>query len=158
MSRFSYYEEEFPLWLSRLRTPHSFCEDVGSIPGLTQRVKDPVLPASDPALLWLWHKPAAAAMISAPTPGTSICCSCGLRKREEKKNRNWVYTDKRHYKKPHLFQIPSQKVTPLVLPKGSHHDTKPACSIQQVVLKLNWTFRLTGLLYTAFDISLLRRL
>ena len=34
---------EFPLWVSRLRTQHSVREDVGSIPALSQWVKDPVL-------------------------------------------------------------------------------------------------------------------
>ena len=41
-------------------------EDMGSIPGLTQRVKDPVLGrscGSDPELLWLRHKSAALAPI-----------------------------------------------------------------------------------------------
>ena len=35
---------EFLLWLGRLRTQQSFREDVDSIPGLTQWVKDLVLP------------------------------------------------------------------------------------------------------------------
>ena len=37
-------KSEFPLWLSRPRTSHSVHEDVGSIPGLSQWVKDPMLP------------------------------------------------------------------------------------------------------------------
>ena len=35
---------EFPLWLSGLRTQHSVRKDSGSIPGLTQWVKDLALP------------------------------------------------------------------------------------------------------------------
>ena len=34
---------EFLLWLSGLRTPPFLCEDVGSIPGLDEWVKDPML-------------------------------------------------------------------------------------------------------------------
>ena len=33
----------FLLWFSRLRAQHNVCEDVGSIPDLTQWVEDPVL-------------------------------------------------------------------------------------------------------------------
>ena len=56
------------LWFSGLRTWHHLCEDVGSIPGLTQWVKDLAAScsvgcscSSDPVLLWLWL--AAAALI-----------------------------------------------------------------------------------------------
>ena len=52
--------------------PTSIHEDAGLIPGLPQRVKYPSIAVScgvghkcgsDSALLWLWHRPAAAAPI-----------------------------------------------------------------------------------------------
>ena len=55
---------EFLLWLSRLRTQHSAHEVVGSIPGLTQCVKDPALPqgtAQVADVAWMW-----------------CCCGCGV--------------------------------------------------------------------------------
>ena len=45
-----------PVWLRRLRTQHSVHEDAASIPDLAQWVKHQ-------ALLWLWFRPAAVALI-----------------------------------------------------------------------------------------------
>ena len=39
---------------------------------------------SDPALLWLWHRLAAAAPIWPPCLGTSICLGCGPKKTKQK--------------------------------------------------------------------------
>ena len=57
--------QEFLLWWLRgLRTWHSICEDVNSILGLSQWVKDPVLPQ-------------AAAEV-ANTARIQCCCGCGV--------------------------------------------------------------------------------
>ena len=61
-----------PFVAQRVKTPTSIHEDAGSVPGLAQGVKGLMLPAScsvscrcslDLALLWLWSRPAAAALI-----------------------------------------------------------------------------------------------
>ena len=67
--------QEFPLWLSRLRTRHCCHEDSGLIPGLTQWFKDLVL-------LWLWCRPGCSYDLT-PGLGNSICLRCSHKKKEK---------------------------------------------------------------------------
>ena len=64
--------QEFLLCFSVIRNQYSICEDVGLIFGLLQWIKNMALlhavayitdAAQDPALLWLWCRWAAAALI-----------------------------------------------------------------------------------------------
>ena len=40
--------------------------------------------STDPALAWLWHRPAAVTLIRAPSLGTSICCGFGPKTKQNK--------------------------------------------------------------------------
>ena len=42
---------------------------------------------SDPALLWLWCRPMATALIRPPSLGTSMCHSVALKKKKKRKKR-----------------------------------------------------------------------
>ena len=43
---------------------------------------------SDPAWLWLWHRPAVAALVQPPSLGTSMCLGFGPKKRKKKLKRH----------------------------------------------------------------------
>ena len=64
-------------WLTNPTRNH---EVSGSIPGLDQWVKDL-------ALLWLWCRPAATALIRPPSLGTSICHGSSPRKGKKAKKK-----------------------------------------------------------------------
>ena len=69
-----------PVVVQWLMNPTRNHEVEDSIPGLAQWVEDPAMScgvgcrhSSDPALLWLWRRPAATAPIGPLALGTSIC-------------------------------------------------------------------------------------
>ena len=82
----------------------SIHEDASLIPGLVQWFKDLALLwavhrpqcGSDPALLWLWCRPVATALIwAAPSSlGTSICQGADQKKKKKKKSQDaWCFAN-----------------------------------------------------------------
>ena len=83
------------MWLSRLRTQHSICEDAGLIPGLAQRVKDLALLQAAVLVADVVHIQCccgcgcdiglSCSSDKIPSLGTSICGRCGPKNKKKKK-------------------------------------------------------------------------
>ena len=58
-------------------------EVVSLIPGLAQWIKDPALP-------WLWHRPAAAALIRPLASEPPYAIGVALKKKKQKKIHTWI--------------------------------------------------------------------
>ena len=91
--------QEFPSWLSRLRTRHCLAEDASSVPGLAQWVKSLALPQAamevtdaDLVLPWLWYRPAAAALIRPPAwePPYAVGVAAQMGDKKECISRTWA--------------------------------------------------------------------
>ena len=111
------------MWLSGLRTQHSIREDAGSIPGLSQRLKDLALPCvvvlqvTDVAPSWRGCGCGIGSSCSSnwtPSLAMSICCRCAVkRKKKRKKERKkkeiyslrvlWAESPKSRYQQVHTF-------------------------------------------------------
>ena len=66
-----------------IRNPADILQDSGSNPGLTQWVKDP-------ALLWLWCRPAAAAPIQLLAWELPYAAGTALKKNKKKKKKEFL--------------------------------------------------------------------
>ena len=92
-----------PTVAQKVTNPTSIHEDAGSIPGLTQWQESGVAVScsvghrrgSDPALLWLWHRVAAAALIQPLAWEVPLCHTCCPKKQKKEKE-----TNKQTNKKP----------------------------------------------------------
>ena len=79
------------MWLSRLRTQHSVCEDAGLTPGFTQWIGDLALlqvcstshrGGSNPVSPWLWCRPAAP--IQPLAWGLPYAASAAIKRKKKK--------------------------------------------------------------------------
>ena len=103
-----------PLWLSGWRTRLSIHENAGSIPGLTQYVGSSIAASCgvgcrfglDPTLLWLWCRPAAAALIQPQAWELPYAVDLALRRKKKPKTMLlllWVWMEHEEFGTSQVF-------------------------------------------------------
>ena len=138
---------EFPVGLSDLRTHHSVHVDEGSIPGLMQWVECSVFCkghvghrcCSDLVLLWLWHRPAAAAPIQLLAWELPFTAGAALKKEKGNKNKRALQ----------LFKG---------LGVGRYQETLSCLEGKKSLQVLTWLMALQGFVFSSLYLSSLPRL